>query len=134
MYDYLVTNWTIAPDYATTTLDITPQGEVIEEGNFHQNIHAGDDGSEERITIASTPIYYVEFDWTVLSESDIGTIFDFYFDSTKAYGRARSFKWTRGDGHTYVVRFDSDFKRGGVKQSLMGTKGIRLRILGVIAD
>ena len=131
LYDYIST---IASD-VNQTLSITPNGEITEEGGFNQTIHMGDDGSEERITISDNPIFFVQFDWSILSESDIGTIFDLYFDTAKAKGMSNSFKWSsRGDGHTYVVRFDSKLTRGGVTQSLMGTKGVRLRILGRIAD
>ncbi len=131
IYDYVST---IASD-VDQTLAIEAQGEIIEEGNFLQSIHSGDDGSEERISISSTPIFYVNFEWKYLSESDIGTIFDLYFDTAKANGIANSFKWSkRGDGHTYVVRFDMKLQRGGVKQSLMGARSVRLRILGRIAD
>ncbi len=117
------------------TLSLSPNGEIVEEGEFNQAVHMGDDGSEERVTVSNNPIYYAVFDWVLLSESDIGTIFELYFDTAKAKGMSNSFKWSsRGDGHTYVVRFDSKLSRGGIKQSLMGTRGIRLRILGRIAD
>ena len=131
MYDFLST---IASD-VNQTLSITPTGEIIEEGGFNQTVHMGDDGSEERVTISNNSIFFVQFDWGVLSEADIGTIFDLYFDTAKAKGMSNSFKWSsRGDGHTYVVRFDGKLTRGGSAQSLMGTRGIRLRVLGRIAD
>ncbi len=125
---------TIVADYVATILSLEPQGEIVEEGNFNQSVHMGDDGSEERISISSTPIFYVNFEYKYLSESDIGTLWDFYFNTSKANGIANSFKWSsRGDGHTYVVRFDSKLSRSGIKQSLMGAKAIRFRILGVSA-
>jgi len=129
MYDYLTT---IAPD-VDQTLSLTAQGVLSEEGSKSQAIHAGDDGSEERVSIASSFKFYVSFEYKILTESDMGTLFDLYFDSAKANGVANSFKWTRGDGHTYVVRFNTVMGRSGIKQSLMGSK-IKLRILGRIAD
>jgi len=132
MYDYLTT---IAAD-VDQTLSIAPQGEISEEGGFTQKIHFGDDGSEERVNLGSTaPRFYCTFDYNILSESDMGTLWDLYFDDDKAFGMVKSFKWSsRQDGHTYVVRFDSALSRNGKMQSKMGSKGIRLRILGRIAD
>jgi hypothetical protein len=132
LYDYLST---ITSD-VNQTLAIIPQGEITEEGSFTQEIHKGDDGSEERINLGSTtPEFYVTFAYKQLSESDMGTFFDLYFDSAKAFGTANSFKWSkRQDNHTYVVRFDCKLSRSGNAQSRMGASGIRLRILGRIAD
>jgi hypothetical protein len=133
MYDKLAT---IAAD-VNQTLSLKPQGEISsEEGSFTQKIFIGDDGSEQRVNLGSTtPIFYVTFDYKLLSESDMGTLFDLYFDSAKAFGMVNSFKWSsRGDTHTYVVRFDMKLSRSGNAQSRMGAKGIRLRILGRIAD
>ncbi len=133
MYDKLAT---IASD-VNQTLSLKPQGEIsAEEGEFNQKVHTGDDQSEERVNLGSTtPVFYVTFGYNVLSESDMGTLFDLYFDSAKAFGMVNSFKWSsRGDGHTYVVRFDMKLSRSGNAQSRMGAKGIRLRILGRIAD
>lgn len=130
MYDYLST---ITPDY-NSTLSITPLGTVTEESQKNQVVHLGVDGSEERISFNTAPIYYISFDWKVLSQSDSGTIFDFYNDASKANGMQRSFKYAYGDGHTYVVRFDSKLTRSGQHLSRLGITGVRLKVLGRIAD
>jgi hypothetical protein len=134
MYDKLAT---IASD-VNQTLALKPQGEIApESGGFMQKVHAGDDQSEERVNLGSTtPVFTVTFAYNILSESDMGTLFDLYFDSAKAFGMVNSFKWSsRGDGHTYVVRFAMEYlARSGRLQSKMGAKGIVLRILGRIAD
>lgn len=133
MYDKLAT---ITSD-VDQTLAISAQGEISEEGGFSQEIHEGDDGSEERCNLGSTtPKFFCTFRINALSESDMGTIFDLYFDSAKAFGMVNSFKWSkRNDGHTYVVRFENElFIRHGRLQSAMGTEEIRLRILGRIVD
>lgn len=133
LYDKLAT---ISPD-VDQTLSLSCQGEISEEGGFTQSIHEGDDGSEERVNLGSTtPKFYCTFSYNLLSESDMGTIFDLYFDSAKAFGTVNSFKWSkRSDGHTYVVRFETKlFNRTGNSQSRMGAKNIKLRILGRIAD
>ena len=135
MYDYLPT---IASD-VNQTLAITAQGEISEEGGFAQKIHSGDDGSEERVNLGSTtPKLFCTFGWNALSDSDMGTIFDLYFDSAKAFGMVNSFKWSKRldtGTHTYVVRFANElFARNGRLQRIMGAKGIVLRILGRISD
>lgn len=133
VYDYLAT---IASD-VDQTLSISCQGEISEEGGFTQIVREGDDGSEERVNLGSTtPKFYCTFAWNLLTESDMGTIFDLYFDSAKAFGMVNSFKWSkRSDGHTYVVRFANEiFTRSGNSNSRMGSKGVKLRILGRISD
>lgn len=130
MYDYLTT---ISPDY-NYTLTIKPHGEVSEVSNKNQKIHIGVDGSEERISFNTTSIFYISWKWNILSESDSGTIMDLYNDATKANGCQRSFKLTYGDGHAYVVRFDCDLSRVGQAVSRYGLPGIKVKILGRIAD
>ena len=131
IYDKLTT---ITSD-VNQTLVLKPQGEISEGGSFKQTINQGDDGSEERISLAASPIFFVTFAYNLLSESDMGTLFDLYFDTAKANGMVNSFKWSsRADGHTYVCRFDCELYRNGNAQSRMGAQGVRLRILGRIVD
>jgi len=130
MYDYIST---ITPDY-NAALDIPPQGVVSEDSQKNQVIHLGSDGSEERISFNTTPIFYITIGWNALSESDSGIVFDFYNDTAKANGMMRSFKYSYGDGHTYVVRFDSKITRSGKHLEKMGITGIRLKVLGRISD
>lgn len=126
MADYLTT---VSPDYSAT-LSITPQGVVSEESSKSGVIHLGVDGSEERIAFGTTPIFFISFSWNILSESDSGTIFDWYNDSAKANGTQRSFKYSYGDGHIYTVRFANDLSRVGQAMSRLGVPGVRLKVLG----
>lgn len=130
MYDFLST---ISPDY-NVLLDISPQGTVSEESSKNQTIHLGVDGSEERISFNTSPIFYITIGWNALSESESGTVFDMYNDPTKANGMMRTFKYAYGDGHTYVVRFDTKLTRSGQHLEKMGIIGIRLKVLGRIVD
>lgn len=133
MYDKLST---IASD-VDQTLSIACQGEITDEGGFNQKVHKGYNNSERRVNLGgTTPEFYCTFNYNLLSESDMGTIFDLYFDSAKAFGMVNSFKWSmRSDGHTYVVRFANEiFTRSGNSNKRMGSKGVKLRILGRIAD
>jgi len=130
MYDFLST---ITADY-DALLGILPQGVVTEESQKNQIVHLGVDGSEERISFNTTPIFYITIYWNSLSESDSGIIFDWYNDTVKANGIQRSFKYAYGDGHTYVVRFDSKITRSGKLVSQYGIKGVKLKVLGRISD
>ena len=135
IYDYLST---ATPDYSTTTLSIKCKVELLETGDFSQEIHEGDDTSEEVITFSSTPLFFVELQWPYMSESDTGTIIDFFYDTAKAYGFSRSFKWAHPtDGHTYVVKFRSKMVRKlsyTISGALYHINTIQLKVIGTIAD
>jgi len=133
MYDYLSV---VAPDNDVTLSTPEPQDVLTEKGLINQEIHLGDDGSEERVGFSTAAIFYVTLVWSALTAADSGTILDFYFDAAKGNGRIESFKWDHPtDGHTYVVRFDSDLSRpqksGG---RIHAIKSVRFKVLGKIAD
>ena len=128
MSDYF--DGTIVADY-NASLTIKAMGRVTEEGYKNQVIHIADDNSEERITLTTGSMFYVSWDWEVLSESEAGVVMDFYHDPAKANGMGRTFKWVAHDTKTYVARFDCKLSRSGQNVSLWGYSGIRLRILGV---
>jgi hypothetical protein len=130
MYDFLST---ITPDY-NATLSLSAKGVVSEESQKNGMIHLGVDGSEERISFNTNSIYYINISLGVLSEADSGTVFDWYNDSAKANGMQRSFKYAFGDGHTYVVRFDCKLTRSGKRLTSYSVDGVRLKVLGRIAD
>jgi len=131
MYDYLDT---ATPDYSSTTLSVTPQEVLQEEGQLNQVVHLGADGSEEVITYSSDKIFYVNLRWSTKGAVDIGTILDFYYDAAKANGIARSFKWAHPlDGHTYVVKFRDKMIRSDTG-FYQGIDSVRLKVIGKIAD
>lgn len=130
VYDYVST---ITPDY-NYAIGILPQGEITEESSKSQVIHYGVDQSEERISFGNTSTFFINLSWNQLTESNSGTIMDWYNDPAKANGTQRSFKYAWGDGHTYCVRFDSKLPRSGNAMSRLGIKGVKLKILGRILD
>ena len=131
MYDYIST---VSADN-NQTLSVQPSRMITEIGAFKDKIHMGDDGSEERIQLSSTPIFYVTLYWNNRTASDIGTVFDFYFNAAYGNGRTESFKWSHPtDGHTYVVRFESELSRTIINPEIHGIPSCKLRILGRIAD
>lgn len=129
IYDYISD---ATPDN-NVTMTLAARGSITERTTKNQIVHLGVDGSEEVITIASTVIAYLEYPFSALTNSDAGTVFEFWHDAAKGNGIAESFKLQNGDGHTYVVRFDSDMDRVrhlGNYQSL----SVIFKILGRIAD
>jgi len=131
MYDYLDT---VTPDYATTTFSVSPQQVIIEDGQFNQVIHMAGDGSEEVVTYSSKKIFYATLVFSVKTSSDIGTIMDFYFDTAKAYGISKSFKWAHPtDTHTYVIKFRDALSRSDY-HFYQAVSSVRLKVIGRIAD
>ena len=129
MYDYLAT---ATPDNAAT-LTVVAQGAVREAGTINQEVHIGDDGSRETITLSTSRIFYIDYPYNGLTEADAGTIVDCFFNASIGNGRAESFNLAYADGHTYVVKFDSDMPRDrkvGNIHSIM----ISFAIIGRIAD
>lgn len=134
MYDYLPI---VSPDYTSTTLSITPHGELTFIGRKSQIVHELDDGSITTISISDNAYFDVEIGWDMLSDSDAGTVMDFYFDSNKANAKENSFYWQHPeDGHTYVAKFTSDFT--GIYKGGWGNyqqlSGFSMRIFGRKAD
>lgn len=134
-YDYLST---AIPNYADNTLNsgsyvLKAQQKIIERGMFNQKIHLGYDGSEQRITLGSSPVFYVVLNFSVKSPSDIGKLMEFYFESGMGYGIGRTFKWySDADGHTYVVRFTEQLQRTLSTSNLYGVSSVTLKLVGKI--
>ena len=128
MYDYLSS---LAADYTTTELTVSPDTVIVEDGEKNQVVHTGDDGSEEIVTRSNTSIFYVELQWRNRSEADAGTIFDFYHDTAKGNGISSTFYWPHPtDGHTYTVRFAQAIPRSISQPNFHGFTSVRLRVKG----
>lgn len=131
IYDYVE----VAVADNNYTLAVNPHGTIVEEPSRNQAIHEFDDGSEERIDLdEGKPVFYVQLSWNLRDESTSGTIWDFWLDSAKGNGMAKTFKWTHTDGHTYVVRYASNLPRALEDAKIHGFANVRLRIIGKIAD
>lgn len=131
LYDYL----TVATPDNDVTLDVSPQDVLTEDCSMNQIIHPGDDGSEEVVTLDSDVVCYVTLKWNAISESDAGTILDFWLNAAKGNGVAESFKWTHPtDGHTYVVKFRENVTRTLEPAGIFGFSTVRLKVIGYIAD
>ncbi len=131
LYDYLST---VSAD-VDQTLSIDPQSVLTETITKNDLVNEGDDRSEERAEFTGDFIAYVVIRYDLLSASDSGTIIDFFYNSSKGNGLINSFKFSHPDGHTYVVRFDTDLTRLiNPAPSKHSIKNIKLKILGRIAD
>lgn len=129
MYDYLSSK---TADYTATTLNINPQGIMVESGEFNQIKHEMDDNTDEVITVSDTPYFEVELQWTNISNEDAGTIIDFFFDTAKGKGMARSFQWAHIDGHTYVVKFASAVSRELSNPNRQKITSVKLKVIGYV--
>jgi len=117
------------PDY-DAFLPNLPIASFSESISITTNILEVDSGDEERVQVAQ-PDFRVTLNLPKLKKNQLEELIEFYTNETKANGKMRSFKWTHPvDGHTYVVRFDTDLidviRHGLFTDEL----NITLRILG----
>lgn len=132
MYKYLSTISADTDDVGITPLNVTPQNVLTEEGDKNQSVHIADDGSEERISLSDSSIYYVEMQWDLITESTASTIYDYFHDTEKGNGKVRSFPWVHPiDGYTYVVRFDSKLQKKSYRGRRRSIDAVRFRVLGI---
>jgi len=93
------------------TLNLDARGDVKEHVFKRQAVHEMDDGADRVVTLAAKWQVFFYIPFSALTESDSGTLLDFYMNTDKGNGKANTFKYVHGDGHTYVVRFDDDYER-----------------------
>ncbi len=129
LYDYLST---VTPT-VDQTLELNPQSVLTETVTKNDGVCIGDDGSEERYEFTGNIIAYILLRYDILDESNAGLVLDFFFNSAKGNGFLNSFKFTHPDGHTYVVRFDTDMNRA-MNPTNYSIKKVRFKVLGRIAD
>ncbi len=129
MYNFLTS---VTPDYEAT-LTVDPQDVMTISGEKEIEVHRGRGRSEERVILSDESKLWVSLCWKVLSESDHSTLFDWYHDSAKGCGTARTFWWdppAQYDSHIYVVRFDckwenflQNYKNYGIANLLLYVAG-----------
>jgi hypothetical protein len=116
-------------DYTATQFDVSPQEVMTEQGEFRQKTVEFDDVSVGVLTKSTSPIFLLSLRWPVITEVEANTIYDFYFDTTKAKGKARTFEFPHPtDGNTYIVRFWSTISRE--IRYLRSINEIKLRVEG----
>lgn len=123
----------VAADYTTTELSISPQNMMIEEGQKRQYVHEYDDGDLDVVT-TSDSFFTVTIQWDWVSDSDEQIIRAFYEDDTKGDGTSRSFYWHHPvDGNIYTVKFGSDITSTD-EVDKVGAKTIPPIVLRVIGN
>lgn len=130
IYDYFT--GTVTADYTTAHLTLKARGDVKERSGYRQKKYDPDNGGRPTvITLSTTPVCYLDIPWGALSKEDSGTIYDFYMDSSKAYGMSRSFYYDHHDGHNYTVIFDNDVIERLQRIGNIDGISVTLRVLGV---
>lgn len=132
MYDFISS---LTADYTTTTLSVDPQVVMQIGGEKDIIINKGYGVSEERIILSTQSRFQVKLQWNVLSEADHSTLFDFYHDSAKACGTAKSFYWTPpaqylASSHDLTVRFDCRWESFLQNYKNYGISSLLLAVLG----
>lgn len=90
-------------DYAQT-LNITPTRILPTRLSKRAAVHRFTDGRIRAYNL-STTVYDAEMQWDHISAADRETILDWYHDSAKANGVARTFYWSDRRGQSYSMRF-----------------------------
>jgi len=134
MYDYLP--GTASADYVATTFSVSPQQVLREPGRFPgQKRHKSDGDGYLTTTRNTTPRFYVVLIFNSITESDAGTIIDFYYDTAKGKGLARSFYWDHPtDEHTYIVKFDMQDMERLIRNFDHGFARLRLVVVDRVND
>lgn len=131
IYDYVSD---LEADYTTTELTLSPQRVFTETVNKKQTIQEYDSGAIDVVTMSDTAYFNLVIQWTAITKSDAGTILDFYADTAKANGRARTFYYHHPDGHIYTVRFLEPLSRvyepGNFAGGYLAVSQLKLRVEG----
>ena len=123
----------LTAEYTTAELTVDPQDVMFISGEKDIKINKGYGRAEERVILSSDSRFWVKLQWRVLSAADHSTLFDFYHDSAKGCGIARTFYWvppTQYDSHTYTVRFDCKWESFLHSYQIYGVANILLAVVG----
>lgn len=109
-YDYIDT---VLPDKDVILTLEACGGEIKEICTKRDSIKKSVDGkSETRLNFSGiTAEWYLFLAYNNMTESNIGTLTDYFNNENYGNGRINSFKYTHSDTHTYIVRFESFFER-----------------------
>lgn len=128
MKDYLDQ---VTPDYIGETLTVSPQGVMVHAPLKEQEVHEGDDGSEERISFGDDWTFAVSINMELLTETENSTLMDLYLNDAKADGILWTFPWYNPhDGNTYTARFDSILPWSVNAPKIYGISEVKLKVLG----
>jgi len=137
MKDYLPNLSASPPDYYATVLAVPAQNVLTEQWSKEVEILAADSGGEQRLDLGDRTAKVV-LQFPSLTDSDAGTILDFWADPAKANGKIRTFLWQApepyqnppSDNGIYVVRFDEDPSRTMNAAWIFGIASVTLKVFG----
>jgi len=96
-------------DCIATELSVSPQDTLPVMSAKNQEILWLDDGTPYVVNYDDTTTYRVDLIFNDITNTDAGTIMDFWGSTSKANGMLNTFYWQHPtDGETYVARFISD--------------------------
>jgi hypothetical protein len=128
MYDYL-SNAVADNDI---TVSLSPSEVIREIGEKRQEIHFGDDKSEEVVELGDGSLFHVDMKWQNISEADAGTLVDYFHSSSGWDGFAKSTYWTHPtDGHTYVIKARMALPRDINAVARHAVAGFRVKVMGI---
>ena len=109
MDDYLSS---ATADYTATEITLVAHNVIVESPQWDQEVIRYSGGRREVLTFNANLYFKVQAQYNNLSQSDAGILFDFFNDSAKGYGTARSFYVTLKPSDTiYTAYFDKDVSR-----------------------
>ncbi len=132
MADYLP--GTAIADYVGSVMDIPSQEVIGEPGRFPGQKRHVTDGSTYLTTTPNTQqVFEVSLKFKNKRDSDVGTLLDFFHDTAKGMGMARSFIWQHPtDGNQYIVKFKERILERLIKfVGVQGFSGFDLLVIDV---
>jgi hypothetical protein len=136
LYSYLPTK---VPDYNSYFPIDSYTDSFIVGGEKSIEIHSNYGTSEERVLFSPQSKFYINLQFSLISEIDEELLFNFYHDENKACGTYRSFYFTpilqySSEQHTYVVRFNTSLESMMSNIKKYGIGSIQLIVLGKKLD
>lgn len=108
----------VTPDYTTTKITKSANFDLPVAGAYKQVINETDGGSRKIVTMKSTPDSTATIRFTGVEQTEADTLSDFYYNSSKAYGMARSYIWQHSQTlEEYTVQNISEYTETAVIKS-----------------
>lgn len=131
MSDYLPI---VVPDYAGSTLIVSPQNVLVTRGGYIQSQQKTDGGRVKTGTLNTPPVFAVTLEWGGITDADKNAILDFYFDQSKGFGVSRSFPWRHPSELTdYVVKFATGTQIKVFASGIQSMPSVSLLVLGTVS-
>jgi len=108
----------VTPDYTTAKITKSANFDLPVAGGYKQIINETDGDNDKVVTMVTTPKATVTIRFTGVDQTEANTLSDFYYNSTKAYGMARSYIWQHSQTlEEYTVKNISEYTETAVVKS-----------------